>query len=103
MDKTCIFCKIVKGEIPSKKVYEDDNFIVVPDIKPSAKTHLLIISKKHIADLSSSPDNLIIEAKNIVLELQKELNLNEFQFRVNWGKLLEVNHLHFHFLAGFNN
>lgn len=101
--ENCVFCQIVKGELASKKIYESDNFIVVPDIKPSAKTHLLIISRKHIADLSSCPDNLLIEAKNSALVLQKKLNLDEFQFRVNWGKLLEVNHLHFHLLAGFNN
>lgn len=99
----CIFCKIVKGEIPSKKIHESDNFIIVPDIKPSAKMHFLLICKNHIQDLSLAPDNLLIEAKNVVFELQKKLNLDEFQFRVNWGKLLEVNHLHFHFLAGFNN
>jgi len=98
----CVFCKIVKKEINSDIKKETDNFIVIPDIKPSAKTHLLIISKNHIANLDSSTDNLLIEAKNIALSLQKELNLDEFQFRVNWGKLLEIDHLHFHFLAGFN-
>lgn len=99
----CIFCKILNKELPAKILKETDNFIVIPDIKPSAKTHLLIISKKHIDDISIENDTLFIEAKNIALQLQKELLLKEFQFRVNWGKLLEVDHLHFHFLAGFNN
>lgn len=99
----CIFCKIVKRELPAEVKKETNNFIVIPDIKPSAKTHLLIISKEHINGLESAKDELTIEAKNIALELKKELNLNEFQFRINWGDLLIVNHLHFHFLAGFNN
>jgi len=98
----CIFCKIVKEEIPRETILETDNFIVIPDIKPSAKIHLLIISKKHIDDLKSSSNELLTEAKDIAIKLQKELNLDEFQFRINWGKLLEINHLHFHFLAGFN-
>jgi len=98
----CVFCKIVKGDIPSKKVLENENFIVIPDIKPSAKIHLLIISKVHINDLMFSTDEIWIQAKKTAQDLQKELGLDEFQFRVNWGKLLEVNHLHFHLLAGFN-
>jgi len=98
----CIFCKIVRREIPSDIKKETHNFIVIADIKPSAKTHFLIVSKNHIADITSSTDNLLIEAKNIALKLQKELKLDEIQFRVNWGKLLEVNHLHFHFMANFN-
>ena len=99
----CIFCKIVKGGTLRETILETSNFIVIPDIKPSAKIHLLIISKDHLSNFSEAKDNLLIEAKNIAIELQKKLNLEEFQFRVNWGKLLEINHLHFHLLAGFNN
>ena len=98
----CIFCKIVKREIKAEIKKETDNFIVIPDIKPSAKTHLLIITKNHVSDLKFAEDNLLVEAKNLALDLQNELSLDEFQFRVNWGKLLEVNHLHFHFMANFN-
>ena len=101
--KDCIFCKVIKGELPSKKIKETNNFIIIPDIKPSAKTHLLIISKTHFDDLKSVTDELWNEALKIILDLQKDLGLDEFQFRVNWGKLLEVNHLHFHLLSGFNN
>ena len=98
----CIFCKIVKKEISSEIKKETDNYIVIADIKPSAKIHLLIISKEHIEDIEKASDTLFLEAKEIALDLQKELNLDEFQFRINWGKLLEVNHLHFHFLSKFN-
>ena len=98
----CIFCKIVKREIKAEIKKETDNFIVIPDIKPSAKTHLLIITKNHVSDLKFAEDNLLVEAKNLALDLQNELSLDEFQFRVNWGKLLKVNHLHFHFMANFN-
>ena len=97
----CVFCKIVKGEIPTEKKKETENFIVIPDINPLAKVHLLLICKSHIPDLMSINNDLWIEAKSVALELQKELNVNEFQFRINWGKLLGVNHLHAHFLSDF--
>lgn len=97
----CIFCKIASKKIPTEIVKESDDFIVIKDIKPQAKTHLLIISKKHIDDISKANDDLLVAAKNLAFDLQKELSLDEFQLRINWGKLLEVNHLHFHFLANF--
>lgn len=97
----CIFCKIASKQIPSQPVKETEKFVVIKDINPQAKTHLLIISKDHVDDISVSDDDLLVSAKNLALQLQKEFNLDEFQFRVNWGKLLEVNHLHFHFLANF--
>src|SRR3989338_11630490 len=69
----CIFCKIVRSEVPSKKVYEDDNFIVVHDIKPKADGHSLIISKKHyktILDIPVTQGNEMLEAiKTISLDL----------------------------------
>ena len=48
----CVFCKIVKGEIPSPRVYEDDDFIIIRDIAPQAKYHYLAIPKKHFADVT---------------------------------------------------
>ena len=96
----CVFCKIVKGEIPSSKVFEDDDFVVFKDIKPSAPTHLLIVTKKHVSDISEADEDILIKIRNIALKLQKELRLEEFQLKINWGKLLDINHLHAHFLAG---
>ena len=58
----CVFCKIAKGEIPAEKVYEDESVVAFPDIKPVAKTHLLIVPKKHIAaflDLKKEDGGLI--------------------------------------------
>lgn len=52
MDENCVFCKIVKGEIPSEKVYEDEEFLAFKDIQPAAPIHILVIPKKHIAMLT---------------------------------------------------
>lgn len=52
MDENCIFCKIIKGEIPSNKVYEDEDVLAFNDINPAAPIHVLVIPKKHIASLA---------------------------------------------------
>jgi len=57
-DKECIFCKIVNGDIPSEKIYENDNFFVVNDVKPVSEGHCLVISKKHYETLFDLPASL---------------------------------------------
>jgi histidine triad (HIT) family protein len=56
MEENCIFCKIIKGEIPSKKVYEDDEILAFNDINPAAPIHVLVIPKKHITSLAEMKD-----------------------------------------------
>ena len=103
-DKDCIFCKVVKGELPSTKVYDDDNFIGILDINPSAEGETLIICKKHyktLLDMPSSLGNEMIEgAKEIALKLIKQekaegFNLMNSNFEVA-GQ--EVNHVHFYII-----
>jgi histidine triad (HIT) family protein len=100
----CIFCKIVKGEIPSEKVYEDDNFIGFLDINPEVKGHTLVIPKKHfktLLDMPSSLGNEMLEAiKKISLELidkQKSGGVNVV-FNINKIAGQEVDHVHAHIL-----
>ena len=57
MDENCIFCKIIKGEIPSSKVYEDDEVLAFNDINPAAPIHVLVIPKKHISSLVLNPSS----------------------------------------------
>jgi histidine triad (HIT) family protein len=53
----CLFCKIIRGEIPAPKLYEDENFVCIRDIRPQAKTHLLVMPKEHVASLEAAfPD-----------------------------------------------
>ena len=67
----CVFCKIIKGEIPAKFVYQDEDMVVFPDIKQQAQTHLLVVPKKHFLDLNDTPDEIILKIKNKILELSK--------------------------------
>lgn len=53
-DRDCIFCKILQGEIPASRVYEDENFVCIRDIQPQAKTHLLVIPREHVASLEAA-------------------------------------------------
>ena len=74
----CIFCKIVNGEIPSDKVYEDDEILAFKDINPVAPVHILIIPKKHIAttdDLEECDEKLIGKIFTVIKKLAKENNL----------------------------
>ncbi|NPA51708.1 MAG: histidine triad nucleotide-binding protein [Aquificae bacterium] len=103
----CIFCKIVKKEIPADIVYEDDLIIAFEDINPQAKVHTLIIPKEHI------PNNLYLEGRHKTLighlilkanEIAKMKNIAQTGFRliVNNGKDAgqEVFHIHWHLLGG---
>ena len=103
----CVFCKIIKGEIPSEKVYEDDDILAFKDINPAAPIHVLVIPKKHIANLMEvKPEDSSIMAKILeaIKKVAKQLGIEESGFRLisNCGpdSGQEVMHIHFHVLAG---
>ena len=103
----CIFCKIIKGEIPSEKVYEDEEILAFKDIKPVAPVHILVIPKKHISTLMEVNDETMYIMEKIMKAIQKiakEQNIAENGFRLiaNCGpdSGQEVMHIHFHLLAG---
>lgn len=97
----CVFCKIVKKEIPADVIHETDSFIVFEDIKPSAPTHLLIVPKKHFKDITELPDDLWVKAKKIALEMAKDYD--GFRLVVNSGKAVMVEHFHMHLLTGIKS
>ncbi len=103
----CIFCKIVKGEIPSNKVYEDDEILAFKDINPLAPIHILVIPKKHITstnDIQPEDEKLMGKIFLTIKQIAKKEGFAEEGYRVvnncgeNGGQ--EVNHLHFHILGG---
>lgn len=103
----CLFCKIVAGEIPSKKVYEDDLCYAFYDIDPQAPTHILVIPKEHIqsaAQVSPSNEAVVGHIFSVIAQLSRELGFGEKGYRVvsNIGEQAQqsVPHLHFHVLAG---
>lgn len=103
----CIFCKIIKGEIPNTKIYEDDKIISFKDIEPAAPVHVLIIPKKHIESLNEVDDEaaeIIAHIFKTVPKLVRELGISEDGYRIvsNCGKDggQSVEHVHFHLLGG---
>lgn len=101
----CLFCKIIKREIPSNIVYETDSLVVFPDINPAAEVHLLIVPKTHIKEVGEVREehgNLLTEVYGVVNKLVKENNLTEDLYRVvvNGGRAQHIPHLHFHLLGG---
>ncbi len=102
----CLFCKIIKGEIPSSKVYEDDELIAFHDIDKKAPVHVLILPKKHIESVASTDENdMQIYSKifNVAKKLASDFSLsNGFRIIVNTGSDggQTVGHLHFHLLGG---
>ena len=103
----CLFCKIIKGEIPSSKVYENDEVLAFKDINPAAPIHILVIPKKHIdslANLSEEDEKYVWEIHNAMNQIAKEQGfLNDgYRVVVNCGKDAgqEDMHLHYHLLAG---
>ena len=102
----CLFCKIIKGEIPSSKVYEDDMVYAFNDIAPAAPVHILIIPKEHIksaAEITADNSKLVAHIFEVAAKIAKEKNLTEgFRVVTNCGDSAgqSVKHLHFHLLSG---
>ena len=105
MTTDCIFCKIVNGSIPSKKIYEDDDVIAFNDIKPLTKVHFLIVPKLHIESLANCEvQHQALLGKMLLLapKLAKEQGLAGFRTMINTGREggQEVFHIHVHVFGG---
>lgn len=98
----CIFCKIVQGEIPSTKIYENDYVIAIEDINPKAKAHSLVIPKVHVESMNDLEDEkLMSEILKGVREAARIKGAKAYRIHVNTGKEEGqiVFHLHFHVLS----
>lgn len=105
----CIFCKIIKGEIPSEKLYEDDMVLAFNDVSPQSPTHILVIPKKHISsanDIKDENKEVIGHIFSVISKIAKEKGFADAGYRVvnNCGEDggQTVGHIHFHVLAGRN-
>ena len=102
----CLFCKIIDGEIPSQRVYEDEFVIAFRDISPQAPVHILVVPKEHITSAAElTPEKSILAAYSFeaIAKIAKSENLNEgFRVIANAGVHggQTVPHLHFHLLGG---
>lgn len=102
----CLFCKIIAGEIPSTKVYEDESVLAFRDIAPQAPDHILVIPKQHIGSIAEiTPENSAIvgHIAEVIAQIAKEQKFdNGFRVVSNVGEFgcQSVKHLHFHILSG---
>jgi histidine triad (HIT) family protein len=102
----CLFCKIIRGEIPTKKVYEDDHVFAFEDVNPQAPTHVLIIPKKHIAGLKEAQDKdaeIIGYSQLAAAKIARQRGIEKGYrtvYNVGPGAGQSVFHLHLHLLGG---
>ncbi len=101
----CLFCKIINGEVPTFKLYEDDLVMVIMDAYPNVDGHTLIIPKKHYDTLMDIPDDLVIHinevAKKFIPHIMEKLNAKELSVHVNYGNSQKIKHYHMHLLPNF--
>ena len=103
----CLFCKIIAGEIPSYKLYEDDLIYVMLDRYPSARGHSLILPKRHSADVYDLTDEecsrIFVTSKKVALSLRESLDFEGLNLLQNNGKAAgqAINHFHLHLIPRF--
>lgn len=103
----CLFCKIINGDIPSKKIYEDELCYAFYDINPQSDTHFLVVPKKHICcakKIDKSNSVLVAHIFEVIADLTSEMSLESYRIINNCGEGAgqTVMHLHFHVLSGDN-
>ena len=102
-----IFCKIINGEIPSYKLYEDDKVLVFLDVNPNHNGHTLIVPKKHYENFFDIDDDtlhyILKVAKDISSLLKEKLNYDGISLAQNNGLGQEVKHFHLHLIPRYNN
>jgi len=107
-NEDCIFCKIIKNEIPTEFLYENDQLVVFKDINPLAPIHLLLVPKKHIRSINDLEDSdatiaseLIMTAKDMAEKMSVNKSGYRIFFNVEKGGGQEVFHLHLHLIGGW--
>ena len=104
----CIFCKILKGEIPSRVVYEDDIIEIIMNINPNTNGHLLVIPKEHLVNLLDTPNEVITHSLDVVREhiypmLKEKLNCEGLTLAQNNELGQEIKHYHIHLIPRYKD
>lgn len=103
----CLFCKIIKREIPSEIIYEDDDFLVFLDIKPATNGDSLIVPKKHFLDITELDEELLLKMQKLITKLytiyQEKLNCIGLTLTTNKDYAQEIKHLHIHFIPRYRD
>ena len=105
MKNDCLFCAIIDGEIPSNKVYEDEQCYAFYDIEPQAPTHFLVVPKEHICcanAITADNSGVVAHCFEVISKITQEQGITDFRVVSNCGEQAgqSVFHLHFHVLAG---
>src|SRR5574344_886438 len=107
MQNNCIFCKIINGNSPCKKVYEDDLIIGIMDIEPYCDGHVLLIPKKHYEDMMELDSKILQHindvAKNLTPMIMQKLNKHSMTVSYNYGNKQKVKHFHVHLLPNIDD
>ena len=106
--KDCIFCKIIKGEIPSRKIYEDELIEIIMNINPNTNGHLLVLPKEHMTNLLDTPNELITHCLDVVREniyplLKERLNCEGLTLAQNNELGQEIKHYHLHLIPRYKD
>ena len=104
--ENCVFCKIIKGDIPSRTVYEDDLIKVIMNINPSTNGHLLVIPKEHMTDIKDTKDEIIMHSINIIRnilfpKLKERLSCEGLTLAQNNELGQEIKHYHIHLIPRY--
>lgn len=105
MKDNCLFCKIVRGEVESLKLYEDDDCIAILDAFPETNGHTLVIPKKHYEDIYEVPSEVLTKmfeiGKNKTNKIMNKLNKPSSSFLINYGDAQAIKHIHLHLIPDF--
>ena len=104
----CIFCKIIKGELPSKTIYEDDLIKIIMNIKPSTDGHLLVLPKEHMVTINDTTNEVITHSVDVIRDkiyplLKEKLNCEGLTIAQNNDLGQEVKHYHIHLTPRYQN
>jgi len=104
----CIFCKIIKGEIPSRTIYEDDLIKIIMNINPATNGHLLVLPKEHMVNINDTTNEVINHSMNIIREkiyplLKERLNCKGLTISQNNELGQEIKHYHIHLTPRYDN
>lgn len=109
MSNSCVFCKIIAGEIPSTILYEDEDFKVILDIAPTNKGHAIVLPKKHVENIFEMDDDvaskLLVVVKKVSTAIKEELNCDGMNILQNNGEAAgqTVFHFHMHIIPRYEN
>lgn len=106
--ENCIFCKIIKGELPSKTIYEDELIKIIMNINPATNGHLLVLPKEHMVNLIDTPNEIITHSMDIIREkiyplLKEKLNCKGLTISQNNELGQEIKHYHIHLTPRYDN